>query len=134
MAALVSSRAAQLAAVRGRTVIQQLLPRATHSGKLKGQGRRQLRLTDAPRPIAAVPASLASRASTHVHAGHAAPRRTATWAQRRQLVAAAAAADVPPADSTSTSLTAPAGFASLEKLIATQLGGGPGGDWREVEG
>jgi hypothetical protein len=28
----------------------------------------------------------------------------------------------------------PAGFANLEKMIVSQLGGGPGGEWKELEG
>ncbi|EFN50941.1 hypothetical protein CHLNCDRAFT_141599 [Chlorella variabilis] len=35
--------------------------------------------------------------------------------------------------SASSSKAPPAGFASLELMIANQLGGGPGGDWKEVE-
>lgn len=72
--------------------------------------------------------------------------RCSTWAavpQRRSLSAAAAADSgswsgeaepSSPAASSAASKAPPAGFASLEKLIATQYGGGPGGDWREVEG
>lgn len=70
-----------------------------------------------------------------------------TAAPRRPLhVTAAAAADsgswseapgATPSDgaaSSGSSRSAPAGFASLERLLASQMGGGPGGDWREVEG
>ena len=38
------------------------------------------------------------------------------------------------ASSSSSSAAAPQGFTNLERLISDTLGGGPSGDWREVEG
>ncbi|KAL4424591.1 hypothetical protein ABPG77_009175 [Micractinium sp. CCAP 211/92] len=85
-----------------------------------------------PGPLIAAPGILAERVPSARH--------------RPLHVTAAAAADsgswsdapgASPGDSTSASggsRTAPAGFASLERLLASQMGGGPGGDWREVEG
>lgn len=85
------------------------------------------------------PASRTAASGIWAQRGAAAPRRPLH-------VTAAAAADsgswseapgATPRDgatSTGGSRTAPAGFASLERLLASQMGGGPGGDWREVEG
>lgn len=81
---------------------------------------------------------------THV-AGLAAPRASAPQHHRaaRLHVAAAAASDAGTwgegageaagASPSSGPRAPPAGFASLERIIATNMGGGPGGDWKEVE-
>lgn len=81
------------------------------------------------------------------HAAHATHRANASgWTQRARTACAAAAGAAdqpgvntgPGASSTSSSSASskapPAGFANLELMIANQLGGGPGGDWKQIEG
>jgi hypothetical protein len=74
----------------------------------------------------------------------ASARRAAAPNQAQQAfrpvhaAAAAGAADLPgssgTASSASSSKAPPQGFTNLELMIANQLGGGPGGDWKEMEG
>lgn len=80
-----------------------------------------------PPPPRHAPAPAHTAAARHVaaaaSAGAAVPGDGQPQAQ--QPGSSSAGLDAPPT---------PAGFASLERLIASQMGGGPGGDWREVEG
>lgn len=106
----------------------------------------------APAPAGRAMAALLPRAA---RSGVSAAQLRPSWAQRaapqqqRPLHRTAAAAtdsgswsdpSDPAANSTAGSASTssyrapPAAFASLERIIATQMGGGPGGDWREVEG
>lgn len=76
----------------------------------------------------------ACSAAAQAGAGQAGAGGRHATARRRALAVSAAAASGT-LDDGSTSSPTSSGFASLEQLITTQLGGGaPGGNWREVEG
>jgi hypothetical protein len=62
------------------------------------------------------------RPARQVHASAAAD--SGTWSEGGASSSAASADSRAP----------PAGFANLEKMIVSQLGGGPGGEWKELEG
>ncbi|KAI3423953.1 hypothetical protein D9Q98_009787 [Chlorella vulgaris] len=88
--------------------------------------------------------ALLPRVCRPAHATHLANASGWTQRARTACAAAAGAADQPGvnigpgASSTSSSSASnkapPAGFANLELMIANQLGGGPGGDWKQIEG
>lgn len=123
-----------------------MLPRLTR-GELVAPWRWPTR----PPPLQAfwaAPAMLNTFPASRHAPFHAASRASALQhraAPRRLHVAAAAAADAgtwgegsagEPAAGGSSAAGArapPAGFTSLERIIASNMGGGPGGDWKEVE-